>query len=931
MASSSSSSVEKRFKHDVYLSFRGEDTRKAFTDHLHSALEQQGIRTYKDDETLITGESSIKSSLFKAIEESNFSIIVFSKNYASSSWCLDELVKIMECHNTTNQIVFPVFYHVEPYEVRRQTGAFGEAFAIHNNKIEAAKWREALLQAANLPGWVLQKTAADGHPAKVIKEIVGHISSKLPIRPTNEEIYLNQVGMEARVKEFLSSLETDFGDDALMIGITGMGGIGKTTLARTIYQQISYQFDGSSFVYNVREVSKSSGLCLLQKTILSDVLHQSIIVTSVWEGTAMIKRRLRDKKVLIVLDDVDHLDQLKALAGRPDWFKAGSRILISARDKHLLAAHGVQRIHTVGLLSHEEAICLFSRLVFQTDAPVQAYKNLSLVAVHQAAGLPLAIKVLGSYLHGKSEHEWMSALKRLGTYILNEIGETLEESFIQLDYGFKEIFLDVACLLKGLLKDDVVRILESCGYYARVGLIDLEEKSLITINDSQCVVLHPLLEEMGKDIVRRMHLNDPNRHSRLWILDEIERVLAENLGTEATEAIGVDSPVKPSSEVVTIGFGSMKNLRLLRVVSEIDDDCDEKIGQTIPNFPNALCFLSWVGYPCWSLPKTFEANNLVALEMPYSRIIQLWEGGERKILNKLRFLNLRHTQLRYLDLALTPNLERLELEDCNRLVELVTPDGCLRRLVFLNLSGCSRIKSFRFIKQLESLEVLCLSRLYLKKFPDIIPGNYYSRLLELQFGYNNVKEVPSSIANLQKLVRLDFHSCRKLKSLPDSICALQHLRNLKLRGCILEDLPQDIGRLGCLEKLNLAHTNIKHLPGSICMLKDLKSLNLSSCWNLEKLPGDVGRLECLQELVLTECTQLRDIPESICKLKSLKHLSLSGCIHLEKLPKELELLVSLEVLNIKGICIRHLPRSMSFLTRLNSHVPKRVQVCGFDP
>ncbi|KAI3719396.1 hypothetical protein L6452_20293 [Arctium lappa] len=166
MASSSSttSSVHKSFKYDVYVSFRGGDTRKTFVDHLYHALQRQSIFTFKDDEKIEAG-GSIKDELFNVIEESKFFIIVFSKNYASSSWCLNELVKIMECHNTTDQTAYPVFYDVDPKDVRHQRGSFGEAFAKHDNKEEARKWREALVQAENLAGWVLNNTA-NGYEAK---------------------------------------------------------------------------------------------------------------------------------------------------------------------------------------------------------------------------------------------------------------------------------------------------------------------------------------------------------------------------------------------------------------------------------------------------------------------------------------------------------------------------------------------------------------------------------------------------------------------------------------------------------------------------------------------------------------------------------------------------------------------------------------------
>ncbi|KAM7466165.1 hypothetical protein LguiB_013727 [Lonicera macranthoides] len=111
--SSSYLAPPRTWNYDVFLSFRGEDTRKNFTDHLHNALTRAGIRTFRDDDQLPRGKH-IPFQLTKAIEESRISIIVFSKNYASSSWCLDELVKVLECKNTRGQLVLPVFYDVDP-------------------------------------------------------------------------------------------------------------------------------------------------------------------------------------------------------------------------------------------------------------------------------------------------------------------------------------------------------------------------------------------------------------------------------------------------------------------------------------------------------------------------------------------------------------------------------------------------------------------------------------------------------------------------------------------------------------------------------------------------------------------------------------------------------------------------------------------------
>lgn len=139
----------------MFLSFRGKDTRYNFTDHLYVDLKRKGIVTFRDN-NLEKGEA-ISKQLMEVIEKSRFSIVVLSKNYASSSWCLEELVKILECKRQKGHRVLPVFHQVDPSEVRRQTGGFGEAFAkheqrYHDNLEKVERWRNALIEVANLSG-----------------------------------------------------------------------------------------------------------------------------------------------------------------------------------------------------------------------------------------------------------------------------------------------------------------------------------------------------------------------------------------------------------------------------------------------------------------------------------------------------------------------------------------------------------------------------------------------------------------------------------------------------------------------------------------------------------------------------------------------------------------------------------------------------------
>ena len=149
-----SSSSTARDKYVVFLSFRGKDTRYNFTSHLYKALCDKGFETFLDDDNLQGGDA-ISKELPKAIESSMISIVVFSENYASSTWCLRELVKILECKDF-GQIVLPVFYKIDPSEVRKQEGKYGIALANHEkkeNRDKVQSWRAALTKSADLVGF----------------------------------------------------------------------------------------------------------------------------------------------------------------------------------------------------------------------------------------------------------------------------------------------------------------------------------------------------------------------------------------------------------------------------------------------------------------------------------------------------------------------------------------------------------------------------------------------------------------------------------------------------------------------------------------------------------------------------------------------------------------------------------------------------------
>ncbi|XP_059665519.1 disease resistance protein RUN1-like isoform X2 [Cornus florida] len=897
---SSSSPPPPRWNYDVYLSFRGEDTRKNFVDHLYMALQHKGIHTFKYDEEL-KGGKSISSEHLKAIKESKFAIIIFSKNYASSTWCLEELVQIIECRNKVGQTILPIFYNVDPSQVRKQKGSFAEAFAKHEenfgekDKEKVQKWRAALVEAANLSGWDLNDVA-NGHEAKFIQKIVQEFIKKLEHIPLYVAKY--EVGIDSRVNEVIALLNNG-SKDVCTVGICGTGGIGKTTIAKVVFNRIFNQFEGSCFLSDVKEVSEQqNGLTDLQQQLLNDILmEEDIKMSNVHYGINVIKKRFCYKKVLVVLDNVDSLKQLESLAGANDWFGFGSRIIVTTRNERLLVEHRVDEMYKVELLNNDEALQLFSWHAFTNNHPLEDYRELSESVVNYAKGLPLALQVLGSFLFKRSIKEWEYELDNLKRIPNERIHDVLKISFDGLNNTEKDLFLDIACFFKGYDKDYVMNILGSNGFHPRIPI--LIERSLITISSYNKLCMHDLLQEMGKEIVRQESPDDPGKRSRLWFYEDVYKVFRENTVTETIKGIMLNLPDDHVPEELHVDvdvFEKMKKLKLLKL-SGIRP-CGK-----LTYLSNELCYLDWDDYQAKFLPSNFHPKNLVQLRLCHNQIKGI--SSSIKFLEKLKYLNLGHSLYLYKtpDLSSLPYLEELNLEGCKNLIEVHESIGVHKRLVSLDMKDCKNLRSLTKSIKLEKLESLNLRGcVKLEKFPEI-QGRMNS-LRQLNLEKTVIKDLPSSIELLEGLQDLKVGNCRKLKRVSSNIFyRMKDLKFLDMGGTAIEQLPSSIVHLCKLRNLRLsdlqkvspktpnsfvpfslvrkrtppASTNYLQLE-LLSALSTLSVLNLSGS-NFSSIPTSLIQLKCLESLHLEDCTSLRtltSLPPSIEKVNA------HGCKSLER-------------------------------------------------
>ncbi|GJS68274.1 NB-ARC domains-containing protein [Tanacetum coccineum] len=618
--------------------------------------------------------------------------------------------------------------------------------------------------------------------------------------------------------------------------------------------------------------------------------------------------------LIIWQNEVNDLEQLEALAGSPDWLSPGSLIIFTRKDKQLLRSHNVE-IYELEILDDYKALELFSLNAFGKRHPTQDFEELAFQIMKYLQGHPLALKVIGRSLYGKSMHVWKNELDRLQTYPNPDIQQKLRPSFDGRNCSANDI----------ICKSD-------------------DKLPLITVSaTNMSLQMHELIQSMAREIVREK-FDMPGNRSRLWILLEFHDSLSENKVTEEVEVLVV--LLKNGQKITVDGkaFTRMKNLRILKICSPIVEGLWQPFAM---NFSGSLDFLSdelrlfyWHGCPFKYLPSDFYPQNIVAINLSYSQIKHIWKTP--KCFRRLKVMNLSYC----CNLTTTPdfseitNLEKLSLEGCVNLVSVHPSIGMLKRLVVLNLRDCKQLQNFPRRVEMDALQVLKLTGcLKVDQLPEAL-GQIKS-LTELHVDKTAITELPSFVSSLINLESFSFGGQGKIQTRwwtsitapfgllskqqhPQrsvSLAGLHMLKSLNFSYCNLEQVPESIGGLSCLQYVFLKGNNFTSLPGSLSQLSHLETLNVDGCKKLKVLPKFPHSLEYF---LAHDCTSLCSITGS-----SKDPIMINTSSYLSNCPK---LFTNLAIDSPKTQCIDSSITSQGFIHQLSAflwYAGIQTNRCGF--
>ncbi|RDX61698.1 TMV resistance protein N, partial [Mucuna pruriens] len=672
---------------------------------------------------------------------------------------------------------------------------------------------------------------ANRDDAEVLKAIVDLLWSKLAKPQVNSK---GLVGIDQKIADVESMIrKRKEPKDFCLVGICGMGGIGKTTLAEQIFYKLQSEYEGSYFLANEREESSKRGIVSLKNEIFSSLLGDVKINTERSMPNDIV-RRIGRMKVLIVLDDVNDSDHLQALLGTLDNFGSGSRIIVTTRDEQVLNANKADEIYRLSKLSFNEALELFKLIAFRQSDHQREYDVLSEKMVHYAEGVPLVLKVLARRLCGKNKEIWKSELDKLEKMPPTEVYDVMKMSYDDLDRKEQQIFLDLACFvlrlhrkvnvgnLKSLLKDD-----ESDNSSVVAVLERLKDKALVTFSEDNFICMHDMLQEMGLEIVRRQSCKRPASTSWLWDPNDI------------CEALKTDKNLVNLKELDLNSSPMLKELPDLSKATNLEVlilwGCSQ-LTELHPSIFSLAKLKKLDVWNCQSLTTVVRyyyhlCGNRYLTHDDCKNLLEFSRMSKNTIADLRSFGNLHVTKS---DLKMLPSwlnnltqLLHLEVSHCTKLQTIPELPQLLKTL---DVRNCNSLESLPELPV--SLEKLAVEECTLLKTLSEFPPSLKTLAATYCKSLQTLPELPSSLQTL------NVKYCKSLQTLPELPSSLQ---TLEVQYCellqTLPKLPQFI------RDLNLKHCkSLQTLPK---LPLYLQTLNLQWCTSLQTLPKLPLTLETL--------------------------------------------------------------------------------------
>ncbi|CAN1811876.1 Disease resistance protein L6 [Linum perenne] len=878
-------------EYEVFLSFRGPDVRTHFADFLYGFLDHSKIRTFFDDVELRKGKE-LAPALVKAIEESKIFIPILSPEYASSKWCLLELARMVECWKQGNgHIILPIFYMMYPKDVRHQEGSYKKAFQLHSWKhdIETInKWKEALKKVGELKGWSIKKS--DGQGA-IIRQVFSCIRSHLM---RNYLLVTEQlVSIGPHVQQVMKLLNKG----VMVVGIAGMGGLGKTTIAMAVRDEVYMKFDYCFFLRDVREtLLGTSGIVALQKQLISTFPGHYENVEDASQGICIIKDRVCNHKTLIIIDDADKGFEFKEIFGNLEDFSSESRFIITTRN---------QKINDENEFSMHDCIRDLGRAIVREENHQYPWRRSRIWSNEDALEMLIngegtdRLEILKVRIQDTTfkltdrQFEKMSGLRHLEVY------------FGEFEGSFKKIFPNIRWLK-----------LRNCFSMP----IDLNMKKLVHFHLLDCHVRDDwsgweIIKEAHKlKVVHLEHCSGLEKAPDLSWCGDLELLNIEacvNMSGELhvgyLEKLKVLKLVDTMITELTGDIGMLQNLQEIHLKKSKLGELPEGIGRLpsleildmlddqlkLKEFPALPTSLKRLYLSSPRISNLLDLENLEELSITnckYRFPGDIWKLSKLKTLNLSRF---RCKSLLEED-DLPSSLNKLEISNSNKLDRLpdLTNLSNLTRLVLIK-TGVSEIVGLKGLRMLEIFEI--------REAPNLINLDGLEHLMllkELSLDDCCALEQLPSLWDLTKLQQLEISCCQLLI---DRLSELKGLETLELLECLTITNCTSLGKLSSLSGLK----NLKKLEINACFhlndltglekLEFLQCLSLNDCTLIKNLPGLSG-LKRLQELDISNCTQLTEI-EGLEGLESLIHLYMSQCTSIKELPNlsGLKLFSSLDI------------------------------------